>query len=143
MTDALRVAHEDLDVNEDRLVTWNKEPFTGTALEQHGDGHLKSETAYVQGVRHGASREWHRTGAKEIKQEATYWHGARHGNTSTFDAAGRRLADETYEFGVLTRKRRWASNGELAHEWTIGPADDLYRILQLSREKWGSLGDRW
>ncbi len=139
MTESPRVPYDDLDVDQDRLVTWNEVPFTGIALEQYDDGTRRSETVYVEGVRHGPSREWHHTGA--LNEEAAYWHGARHGDTSTFDSAGRRVADETYEFGVLTRDRRWIAGGVLAKEWTIGPADDLYRILQLSREKYGKGAD--
>jgi antitoxin component YwqK of YwqJK toxin-antitoxin module len=135
MTEVPRVSCDDLDVDQDRIVTWNRAPFTGIAIEEYDDSKARTETAYVGGIRHGESREWDPSGI--LRERATFWRGARHGDTSTFDADGRPAADETYEFGVLTRRRRWTASGTLAKEWTIGPTDDLYRILQLSRAKYG------
>lgn len=135
MTEVPRVSYDDLDVDQDRIVTWNDAPFTGIAIEDYDESKARSETAYVGGIRHGESTTWDASG--RLTERATFWRGARHGDTSTFDADGRRAVDETYEFGVLTRRRRWTASGALATEWTIGPTDDLYRILQLSREKYG------
>jgi hypothetical protein len=129
MSDPTRVPRAQLELDHDRLVTWNGEPFTGTAIDEG------CELSYVTGLLQGVSRERRHNG--QLAESATYWQGARHGATTRYDSAGRRIVEEFYEFGVLTARRTWSSRGDLEDEWLIGPADDLYRVLELSRARYG------
>ena len=42
----------------------NTEPFTGKVVWRHPDGKLQQETAYVDGLEHGAEIWWHEDGTR-------------------------------------------------------------------------------
>ncbi len=134
MNERKEVPYDDLTMNDDQTMSWNDQPFTGLAFEIYSNGQRQSESPYVQGVLQGISREWYSEGG--TKEEANYWNGVRHGGTRTWSPAGKIAAEKRFEYGILTRERLWDPNGRLLKDWSIGPGDDLFSILELSREKY-------
>ena len=122
-----------LELDEDGLVTAGGRPFTGVAVASDRATGERTETGFVDGVRQGPSRTWDRAG--RLRASADWWQGALHGTSRAFNADGTLEAEEDYEFGVLVRRRE-SAGGRLAETWAITPADDLYRILELSRARW-------
>lgn len=76
-------------VSADLRLEYAGRPFTGEAVEELAPGQLLSQEFYVDGIRHGSSREWWPDG--RLKSEGEICRGRPH--------------------GVF---RRWHPNGQLA-----------------------------
>lgn len=131
MSVPVRVPHDQLELGDEQLVIWNGKPFTGIAVE--GD----SEVSHVAGLIEGVTLRRYKGGG--LAETSIFWQGARHGLTTQFDRDGRRRTDELYEFGILAGRRIWATDGRMSSEWAIGPRDDQYRLLELSRRRFGGI----
>lgn len=130
MSAPARVPHQQLELGDEQLVIWNGRPFTGIAVQ------ADLEVPYVAGLIEGVS-VLHEDG--RLAETVTYWQGVRHGPTTEFDRAGQHSVDEVYEYGILAARRVWSNEGRVSSEWAIGPGDDLYRILHLSRRRFDSI----
>jgi hypothetical protein len=135
VTESVRVPFDELTMADDQRMTWHDQPFSGEAVETHAGGSPLSEATYRDGVLNGPSRAWYPSG--QIKEEATYWEGNRHGPARLWDPQGRLTANRTYEFGILVAEQVW-DDGRPTVDWRIEPDHNLYRLLELSRQRFGS-----
>ncbi|MFL5345958.1 MAG: toxin-antitoxin system YwqK family antitoxin [Hyalangium sp.] len=135
MTELPRVNFEEIDVGEEQLMFWKGQAFTGIAVEFFPDGTLRSEEYHLNGLRHGPSREWYRSGQR--KEEMTLWYGGLHGYKREWNEQGRLISEVLGELGIGIAEKRWDEQGRLIMDWHIGPKDSLYEILLIKRKKWG------
>lgn len=135
MTDLPRVDFDELDLGDDQLITWKGQPFTGVAVEFFPDGRACSEVPHLNGLRHGLMRGWHPSGL--LRKEATLWYGGLHGYMREWDEQGHLISEALGELGIGIAEKMWDEQGRLIKDWRMGPADNLYDILQLCRKKWG------
>ena len=60
------VLEKDLKLDEEEdLIVFEGEPFTGIGIESYENGQKKSEKRYKRGVEHGFSYEWYGNGKKK------------------------------------------------------------------------------
>lgn len=135
MIDQVRVDFDELLLTEEQQLSWHGQPFTGTAYELFPSGKVRSEVAYVEGIRQGSCRSWLNTG--RLIEEANNWQGVSHGLTRTWDDQGRLCREQRFEFGIKVSEKTFDEQGNVKNEWRISPSDNLYRTLELSRTKWG------
>jgi len=76
------------------------------------------------------------------QEEANWWNGARHGRTRRYAESGRLISEQDFEYGVLVADREYDAGGEFVKDWRIGPDDDLFEVLRLSRERYGRPGGK-
>ena len=69
------------------------DPFTGKVVWRHPDGKLQQETAYVDGLEHGAEIWWHEDGTRA--GQSAYERGVLHGATTQWYPGGKQMEMQT------------------------------------------------
>jgi antitoxin component YwqK of YwqJK toxin-antitoxin module len=90
-------------------------PFSGSMVEFHGDGSLRSRSQVLQGVLHGLSEGWHTNGQMEVREN--FRDGVSHGLRTRWYATGTNASRVMIVEGRLQGTfHRWHENGVLAEE---------------------------
>ena len=69
----MRISLEDTDNDEQGVIFYDDQPFTGTVVESLPDGKVIGEVDYYNGLQNGPERTYRLNG--ELKAEAIYRHG--------------------------------------------------------------------
>jgi antitoxin component YwqK of YwqJK toxin-antitoxin module len=122
------VLEKDLKLDEEEdLIVFEGEPFTGIGVESYENGQKKSEKRYKRGVEHGFSYEWYENGKK--KSEVPWENGNvnghvyswyENGNKNTVGHLTRGDEDDWTswdEKGEVNRKTRSMGNRRITTLW--------------------------
>ena len=91
------------------------EPFSGTMVEFHRDGSLRSRSRTSQGLLHGVSEGWYTNGQLEVREH--FRDGVSHGLRIKWYATGTNLSKVMVVEGKLQGTfQRWHENGVLAEQ---------------------------
>jgi len=74
-------------------------PITGVALEHYESGELMTQTHYLNGMRHGTTKQFDPNG--QLRELANYHSGVLHGSKETFSEYGYLRISENYKMGKL------------------------------------------
>jgi antitoxin component YwqK of YwqJK toxin-antitoxin module len=108
-------------------------PFTGVSFTLHGNGKLRSETEFRDGLEWGQSKSWYPSGA--LAQELGAARGALHGRKRQWHENGQLAFDEEWELGICVRRKQWNAQGAQEVDYTLQPTDRSFELLQSMR-KW-------
>src|SRR5262245_59820417 len=128
----LRISHDELQPSEDfMLLTYGGKPFTGVGFERDSNGTLLCEIEYVDGQRHGSTRDWFSSG--RLKKEEQYKLGARHGVDREWDESGVLRSESEFELGVCLCRRRWDKSGALVENMKLDENSAQFATLKKLR----------
>jgi antitoxin component YwqK of YwqJK toxin-antitoxin module len=108
-------------------------PFTGSMIELHTNGALKSRSSVAEGLLEGISQGWYTNGVLQVREN--FQHGVSHGRRTKWHENGKLMSEGTIDRGQHHGLfRRWHENGQLAEEVTLvhGKADGLSRSYHPS-----------
>ncbi|MGV9409186.1 toxin-antitoxin system YwqK family antitoxin [Nocardia sp. NPDC003693] len=101
--------HDQISVGDDLRLEYRGEPFTGEVVETIGD-QLLSQVFYVDGVQHGADREWWADGP--LKSEGEVRHGRAVGTFREWHHNGQLAREKQFnERGRLVSVTTWDDEG--------------------------------
>ncbi|MFF9573494.1 toxin-antitoxin system YwqK family antitoxin [Streptomyces sp. NPDC014685] len=106
----------DVDMDQGQRLLCRGELFTGEVEEHLGDA-LVSLDSYVEGVRHGPSREWYKDGT--LRSEATARKGLPVGTSREWHPNGVLAAEVEFSENGMTMvaERRWDEEGRPTKNW--------------------------
>jgi antitoxin component YwqK of YwqJK toxin-antitoxin module len=113
------------------LMTWEGKPFTGIGFEMAGDGHVISETTYIEGVEDGPERSWHWNG--KLESEGANKGNRPHGFFKEWHESGLLKAEGLIELGSLIWRKEWDEEGNLIYEYKIEEHPNRLKALKSSR----------
>ncbi|MGW5384210.1 toxin-antitoxin system YwqK family antitoxin [Nocardia sp. NPDC003963] len=97
-------------IGDDLRLEYDGEPFTGEAVEEAA-GLLFAQLFYVDGIRHGSSREWWDDGS--LKSEGENFHGRPRGVYREWHRNGRLAGESVFsDAGDLITRSLWDEQGE-------------------------------
>lgn len=106
----MRVDVDEVDHDDDLVLTYRGEPFTGEVVEHGRDGAVTSSINYVDGIEHGSSRFWYPDGT--LQSEATARRGVAVGVARDWYSNGKLAIERTFDDdGVLVEIKRWGEDG--------------------------------
>jgi antitoxin component YwqK of YwqJK toxin-antitoxin module len=123
----MRVNEEYLNFDDD-LRIYCGQPFSGVGVETFGDGRLKSETPYLDGLPSGICREWYSNGSK--KKEWTAIHGPVHGQYTEWYENGSLKVWGDYRYGTALSYKEWNPQGELVTEITLAADSPMHGLIK-------------
>lgn len=123
---------DDLEYQE-YVVYLHGEPFTGTAIETL-EGHLLSQTEFVNGFQHGISRTWSATG--QLLIDENLYRGILHGTKRTWYPDGKIATKSAYDRGHCLYQISWDEDGNLLEHCEIDKLHYNYKRLKLDRERY-------
>jgi antitoxin component YwqK of YwqJK toxin-antitoxin module len=136
-----RVPESNLDYNaEEGIYYYGDRPFTGVTFTEYPNGSRMSETSYENGLFHGVSRVWRRTGQLEAETSCSF--GAVHGTSRTWHANSQLEEEGEYEHAALIRSRKWDEAGNLVEEYRLKESDPAHASLLHSRKARGGEAPR-
>jgi antitoxin component YwqK of YwqJK toxin-antitoxin module len=128
----LRISHDELQPSDDfLLLTYQGKPFTGVGFERDPNGKLSCEIEYVDGQRHGSTKDWFSSG--RLKKEEQYKFGARHGVDREWYESGVLRSESEFELGVCLRRKRWDESGALVENMQLDEDSPQFATLQKLR----------
>ncbi|MFE1763234.1 toxin-antitoxin system YwqK family antitoxin [Streptomyces angustmyceticus] len=108
----MRIEDDDCDVEEDTLVYYEGEPFTGEVVERDAEGRMIGLVHYVGGITSGPQTHWHPNGSK--KMEGTVKRGEAVGEWRSWHANGQLSEYSLFsQDGEYMRRQRWDKDGNL------------------------------
>ncbi|GFE13673.1 hypothetical protein Sgleb_17200 [Streptomyces glebosus] len=111
----MRVNREDTYNDEDMILHYEGEPFTGETVWHDKEGHLVRLETYLGGVASGPHTQWFPDGSK--KKEGALRQGVPVGDWRTWYRNGQLAKHVTYsDTGVEQRYRAWDKDGTLVED---------------------------
>jgi antitoxin component YwqK of YwqJK toxin-antitoxin module len=130
---ALKVNWDELYLTDDDILLWQEKPFTGISVENIR-GTLIGEDGYVNGLKHGLSKQWYPSGA--LKSERHYINGTPNGTREWFENGNLKL-ERIFEFGFYVSEKVWDIDGNLTETYQISEKHPYYnRIMKRLRENY-------
>jgi hypothetical protein len=114
-------------------MTWKGKLFTGIGFEIADDGHMISETTYIEGAEDGLYKTWHWNGELESEGKNKWNRG--HGFFKEWYESGRLKTEGLVELGIVIWRKEWDENGNSIDEYRI--EDHPSKLEELAgRRNW-------
>jgi MORN repeat variant len=118
-------------IGRDQYWMWEGQRFTGVSVEVGGDGHVVSETTYVDGVETGPYKTWHWNGQLESEGENRL--NRDHGPFKMWYESGKLRYEGLFESGYQIWSKEWDEEGNLVSEYKIEDHPDDRSWLDATR----------
>jgi hypothetical protein len=118
-------------VGRDQYWMWQGKRFTGVSVEVGIDGHIVSETTYVDGVETGPYRTWHWNGQLESEGENRL--NRDHGFFKMWYESGKLKYEGLFESGYQIWSKEWDEKGNLVSEYKIEDRPEEKNWLEATR----------
>jgi len=129
----LRVEFNSLDSDEDGVMFYRGQPFTGIAVDYWPNGQLETEQYYELGTEYGRIRSWHDNGVLSL--EATLQAACVQGIGREWHRNGQLKEEYEVEEAIYLWKKEWDEEGVLVRDYVLTEDHPQYKWLQLSRER--------
>lgn len=127
-----RVNTDYIELSQEGVYSWEGLPYSGVGYELTVDGALWSEMEFRNGIQHGTTREYFRSG--RAKREAHYENSYLHGFVREWDESGTLQREEEYELGICLRRKVRGVSGDLVSCYEIKEGDFQFELLQQLRK---------
>jgi antitoxin component YwqK of YwqJK toxin-antitoxin module len=104
-------------VGRDQYWMWQEKRFTGISVEYRIDGHIVSETTYIDGIETGPNRNWYPDGKLESEGESIW--NRPHGFYKTWYESGQLKNEGCFDLGYKIWSKEWDEEGNLIREYKI------------------------
>lgn len=127
----VKVHHDSLFLNSNKgLVYHNQKVFSGISESYYDNGQLKSQTAFLNGKKHGTHTKWFNNGVKSF--ESIYQEGKQNGRTSSWWSNGNLRSIANFQHGV--------AHG-IQEQWYVGGSK--FKRMQLNNGREEGLQQSW
>jgi antitoxin component YwqK of YwqJK toxin-antitoxin module len=122
-----------LDCDEDGVLFYRGEAFTGIAVDFWPNGQLEAEQYYEQGTEYGLMRSWHDNGV--LSFEATLSAACVEGIGREWHRNGQLKKEYEVEEAIYLWRKEWDEQGVLVRDYVLTEDHPQYEWLQLRRER--------
>lgn len=127
----LEIDYDDLVCDENHCYLHDGRPFTGLARELSPSGRAVAEVTFLDGMKHGATTEWHELG--RVRSVFNYTLHMLHGRATEYAPDGAMVFDAEYEYGMCLWRRRYAPGGAVTEDYTIQSSESALEVLAMAR----------
>lgn len=113
-----------------RVSTASRSP--GCGYEPANGARPESEIEFVEGLQHGAARDWYPTG--QLRGRTEYLKGVRHGREEEWFETGAKAMRASWEYDILVEKTVWTPSGHEVEHYRLREDDPLFATLTALRK---------
>lgn len=119
--------------DEDGKMWYQRQLFSGIAVDYWPNGQLASEEHYIDGLQDGWSRGWHENGVLSV--ETLFRKGRATGLHRKWNPNGQLKSEEEIEQGIRLWSKEWNEDGRLLKDYVLTSDHPQYKLLQLMRQQ--------